>query len=140
MSTKILIGVLALVVAIGGYVFIDKQSHEHTESPALTQTNTENTPIISPAHGMHTVVYTDAGYTPDSITIKAGDMISFENNSKNELMVTFGEHDDHDTAPDKKTHPSVKPGETTMVTFPEAGTFNYHNHHDDEQEGSVVVE
>ena len=139
MSTKIGIGALTIFVLIGGYVYLQKTTV--MVQPAQNK-NPEVVPAIveMPAHKMYTVAYTDAGYTPKEITIKAGDMVVFDNQSKNEMMTAFGEHASHDEYPDKKAHPSVKAGEKTTITFPNAGTFAYHNHHAEENEGSVTVQ
>ena len=139
MSTKICIGALAVVVLIGGYMFLQKSTT--IVQPALVKTPEVVPAVVEvPAHKMYTVTYTDTGYTPKEITIKAGDMVTFDNQSKSEMMTAFGEHASHDEYPDKKAHPSVKVGEKTTISFPNDGTFKYHNHHAEENEGSVVVQ
>lgn len=139
MSNKICIGALAIVVLISGYAYLQKPIT--LVQPALIKMP-EGVPAVveAPAHKMYMVTYTDAGYTPKEITIKAGDMVVFDNQSKSEMMTAFGEHASHDEYPDKKAHLSVETGLQTTITFPNVGTFPYHNHHAEENEGSVVVQ
>jgi plastocyanin len=87
-----------------------------------------------------TVTYTDAGYAPGSVTIKAGTAVKFVNNAGGEMHTAFGEHASHDEYPDLIAHESMSVGQSDSITFPLTGSFEYHNHHNEEHVGTVIVE
>ena len=142
---KRLIGLL-IFVGIAGVAFMVwnksqlQQLPQPITAPKIDTTKAmEKTTQRMPEHSMHTVNYTNKGFEPKELTIKAGDMVTFKDNSSHELMTAFGEHASHDEYPDGEAHPTIGKGESETITFPKTGTFDYHNHHLEEDEGSIIV-
>lgn len=137
---KVIFGVVVLIVLVVGYVFISNKQ----DASALTQQVQDTTQIkpipTEPQVATYSVAYSDSGYAQKELTIKAGDSVTFTNNSTRVLMTAFGEHATHDEYPDKKAHPTLEIGMSDTITFPVAGTFDYHNHHAEDDTGTIVVE
>jgi plastocyanin len=157
MKSIILIVVALLVLGGGGYYYMtnmtasqstpdvemekmdaamEEMDHEMEEEEMTADANY----TVTDAPSVAEFVYTKDGYSPKTVTIKAGETISFINKSEIETQPSFGEHMNHAAYPDKKVHPSLKMGESDKITFPEAGTFEFHNHHNEDHKGTVVVE
>lgn len=118
-------------------------SEQPTTSPE-SQTGVANSPI--------TVTYTSSGFSPSKVTIKAGQIVTFVNQSNNRMWVASDPHPSH-TAYDgtsKTQHCAAgytpapfdecTAGQSYSFTFTKVGTWGYHNHAVDEDTGSVVVE
>ena len=133
--------VVIVVVVFGGYMLMNRDAVEDTNSMQEME-NEMNQAGGSEETAPDVVLYGDAGFAPKTVTIRTGETVEFMNGSKQDLHVSFGEHLDHDAYPDKKTHPNLpKNGAfTDIITFPTAGTYEYHNHHNEEHTGVVVVE
>jgi plastocyanin len=132
MNTKTMwtiIVIIALVIA--GYFAFRGSS---VESPDTTPETTEE-----PTAQTTTVMYTDEGFSPNPVAINVGDTVEFVNNSSSGMWVASAVHPTHEELPGFDQNESVGEGGTYRFTFTEAGTWNYHNHANPEDTGSVVV-
>ena len=64
-----------------------------------------------------TVKITSEGFDPDSATVQAGEAVTFENDDDQDHRVV-ADDDTFNTG-------TLKPGESTVVLFSEAGTVKY---------------
>lgn len=100
-----------------------------------------------------TVHYGTSGFTPKTVTIKAGEKVTFVNDGTSAMWVASAEHPTHTVydGSDRATHCSgsytgatpfdqCQPGSTYTFVFTKAGTFNYHNHSAAQFTGTVVVQ
>ncbi|MBI3558931.1 hypothetical protein HY085_00905 [Candidatus Gottesmanbacteria bacterium] len=90
------------------------------------------TPVIT-----ETVVEkTDAGFSPDSVTIKKGTAVKFVNKSSAPMWVASTPHPIHTDYPgfDQKAN-----GDIYTFTFDKVGSWKYHNHSPFSPGGMVVV-
>ncbi len=97
-----------------------------------------------------TIMLSDKGFTPSSITIKKGDTVTWINNTSGNMWVASAMHPTH-TAYDGTTLQQHCPntaggafdecatGNTFTFTFDKVGTWKYHNHVDPSKYGSVTV-
>lgn len=76
---------------------------------------------------------------PDTLTIKTGEKVVWRNESGENATVDSSEHPTHLDYPPLNLG-SFGDGETLELTFDEAGTYNFHNHFDDSQNGTIIVE
>jgi plastocyanin len=78
-----------------------------------------------------TVEITSAGFDPDSATVQAGEAVTFEN----------GDDQDHRVVADDDTFNTgtLRPGESTVVLFSEAGTVKYADALDATLTGQIEV-
>ena len=100
------------------------------------------------------VTYTNNGFSPKTITIKKGDSVTFINQSSGGMWVASDAHPSHtaysgtsraDHCPDESNTSfdeckSVSAGESWSFTFDKVGSWNYHNHVNPSNIGTVVVE
>lgn len=100
-----------------------------------------------------TVHYGASGFTPKSVTIKAGEKVTFINDGTSPMWVAADEHPTHTEYDntDRATHCSgsytgatpfdqCQAGPTYTFVFTKAGTFEYHNHSAAQFGGTVVVQ
>ncbi|MBI4250681.1 hypothetical protein HY622_03775 [Candidatus Uhrbacteria bacterium] len=91
-----------------------------------------NTPVVKTA----TVEMSDIGFTPASMTISAGTMVTFVNIGTRDMWPASAMHPTHAEYPTKggcigstfDACKGLKPGEAWDFTFNEKGTWKYHDH------------
>ena len=148
MNQKVLLAagaaVLVLVIA-GGLLFANKANN--TKTPSQTSTVQELSPtseVQSPTptdaeQNEATVTLTSTGFSPKTVTIKVGDKVVWNNESGKDATVNSAPHPVHTSYPLLNLG-GFSDGETLELVFEEAGTYNYHNHLNASQTGSVTVE
>jgi plastocyanin len=108
-----------------------------------------NRSVADPA--MHKVIYTGSGFEPPTLTIKAGNIVAFKNESGQDMWVGSDVHPSHmdyagttlrDHCPDDTwtAFDQCEAGETFGFTFKKVGTWKYHNHRHASHTGTIIVE
>ncbi|HBB76536.1 MAG: hypothetical protein A2186_00695 [Candidatus Levybacteria bacterium RIFOXYA1_FULL_41_10] len=149
MNSKVivaLVAVLILVVVGGGFLLISR-SKAPTAVPVVPSTTSESTPTPettqeesqSPTANETEVTLSETGFSPKTITIKAGDKVIWINNSGKMATVNSNPHPIH-TSYKELNLGNFDDGEKLELVFPNAGTYNYHNHLNASQGGTVIVE
>jgi len=97
-----------------------------------------------------TVVYTNSGFNPVSITIRQGQTVTWVNENSRSVWVASAFHPTHTVYPEKKAGDclgsafdacrGVPTGESWSFTFDSAGTWTYHNHLSPFNTAVVIVE
>ncbi len=124
------------------------QDSNQSQNPSDVQVKTE----VQGAN--HEVTYTDSGYLPSELTIKAGDTVTFKNESSLGMWTASAMHPSHtvysgtslqehcpdaaNTSFDECT--SAQPGQSWSFTFSKTGTWEYHNHVKAHDFGKIIVE
>ena len=128
-------------------------------TPAATVVVTA-TPAVSTAPASSpmsaTVKYSAAGFAPATLRIKKDDSVIFRNTSQTTMWPASAMHPTHEAYPGSSIRKcgepdeaagrlfdacrAVKPGSNWMFRFTEVGTWNYHNHLDSSQRGTIRVE
>ncbi len=85
------------------------------------------------------VTYTDNGFAPNAVTVKAGAIVTFVNESSGYMWVASVPHPVHTNLPGFDELTGVAKGGTYEYTFTKAGTWKYHNHVAPVKTGSVIV-
>src|SRR3972149_12236577 len=111
-----------------------KTSGGETGSTGATSEQTETTPVSG-----NLITYTDSGFSPAQVSVKAGDTVTFKNDSATSVQVNSAPHPAHTQFPELNIG-SIAAGESKSVTFTTAGTKKYHNHLNPSQNGTIVVE
>lgn len=168
-NTKIVIAVIVVVVLVlGGYfAFTHKavapvpETMTASTTPEVTASTTENSdatamPVDATAAAHTTLItYTNAGFSPKTVSIKVGDTVRFVNNSSHGMWVASNAHPTHtaydgtsaqqhcsngtDTNGGFDECTAVNPGSVYSFTFPKAGAFEFHNHVQASDTGTVTV-
>ncbi len=147
MNQKLLlvVGAVILVLALGGgFLLLSNNSNQTDNSSAQIQTPTsqptetqESSPAMEQSEETQ-VELTSSGFSPKDITIKKGTKVVWTNNSGSTATVDSNPHPIHTSYPEMNLG-QFGDGETLEFNFPEAGTFNYHNHLNSSQGGTVTV-
>lgn len=163
--------VAALIIILGGgWWLISGQAPAATDTAVDAGTNAAGTMqegSEAPSSGMvggdadvsgmqtaGTVVhYGASGFAQRSVTIKAGEKVTFVNDGTAPMWIASAEHPTHTVydGSDRAAHCSgtysgptpfdqCQPGPTYTFVFAKAGTFEYHNHSAAQFEGTVVVQ
>jgi len=178
MDMKIILMTLVAAVAIGGAgMFIlghPVQTAQTTaEAPESVQEDDRNIGIgmneiataeVTKADSMeasseaagtaHTVEMSPSGFSPDSLTIKAGDTVTFLAVDGSNRWPASAFHPTHTAYPGSSIQKCstdeknmifdscgvVAEGQSWSFTFDEVGEWNYHDHDDSKVFGKIIVE
>ena len=160
---KIIIALIVIIVAIGGWFVLSRPSAAPGEqTPTTTENNqtenaADNTTDIKvevSTNKTHEVMHTDAGFSPANLTVKVGDTVTFKNQSSADMWVASAMHPTHSVyngttlqqhCPDPENNDfdqcqSGGAGTSWSFTFTKAGSFGYHNHVKAGVFGKIIVE
>lgn len=86
------------------------------------------------------VKVTDTGYVPNSITVKVGQTVIWQNETNSAVWIASNPHPAHSDYPEFDEKGSMSKGESFSFTFTKAGTWGYHDHFKPSAKGFVTVE
>ncbi len=125
---KLTIIVVAVLVLIVGAFVITSRSGKKPEPASSVEVSSENT-----------ITYTDNGFEPATVTVKAGTTIRVKNNSSKSLQFSSDDHPTH--TKDKELNKSVlAPGKSETFSVSSVGTNGFHNHLNPDHIGTLIVE
>jgi plastocyanin len=160
MPKNVLIAVAAvIIIAAAGYLaFKPRAAAPPYAAPAGeavppatdSAANASAGPVGASAGTPLVVTLTDDGFSPETLTIKAGQTVTFVNQSNGGMWVTSDPHPTHQgySGTTKSQHcPDTEGvafdectvGDSYTFTFQKVGSWGYHNHVLDEQHGTIVV-
>lgn len=111
----------------------------NTNVPATNQTidlSNTNTTVVGPAAS---VSITSSGFSPASVTVKAGQTVTWTNNDSRTHQPAVDPHPVHSNLPGFDSAPGIAAGQTYSFTFTKAGTWAYHDHLFSFRTGTVIV-
>jgi plastocyanin len=158
---KVIISVVILaIIVIGGYLVYanmnkssDTQQNTQNQTP-VTENSGNQVEVTLGTTTAHEVTYTDAGFSPATLTIKVGDTVTFKNQSSQGMWVGSAMHPSHTAysgttlqqhCPDTANNSfdeckSEANGTSWSFTFNKKGTWGYHNHVKASDFGKIIVE
>lgn len=89
--------------------------------------------------GAGVIVYSDGGFAPASVSVKAGQSVVFKNTSLRAVQVNSNPHPAHKLYPELNIG-VINAGESKSLSFTAVGTKKYHNHLNPSENGSIVVQ
>lgn len=142
-NTTIGLVIVVLVILLGWY-FIQSQKGQ-APAPAPQVTTEEATPATqeaTPAEEVekNVVTITSSGFSPQNITIAAGESVTWVNEDSADHQVQSAVHPTHQLYPPLNSVGLLKSGEKKSLSFPEAGTYKYHDHLNPSFTGSVTAQ
>lgn len=167
MGKKIVVVIIALIVIVGGYLLVTNMSKsvpgQEDNVPTDSQTNNnQEAPVVNvevesdavKTTTTHAVAYTDTGFSPSTLTVKAGDTVIFKNQSSGNMWVGSAMHPTHmvysgtnlqQHCPDADNNDfdqcqNVATGTSWAFTFTKVGSWGYHNHSNSTHFGKITVE
>lgn len=168
-SSYVIVIIVVLLVLAGAIIYFRGSSNQEANEYANQTPNTTGMPTFSPfststpsssasstpstGSGLrvmkeYTVTATDSGYSPSTITIKAGDTVIFKNGSSQPVWTASAVHPTHKAYPTTggcvgstfDACQGIQPGRSWSFKFDIAGSWKYHNHLNPGQTGTVVVQ
>ena len=146
MKKGIIIGVVILVLAGAGvgYALTRKKSTPvtttNTTTPATTTTDSSSTTPTTDNKTTETVItYSDNGFSPASITVKSGSTVTIKNTSSHTMQFDSDPHPAH-TGNQELNEGIIGAGKSGSFVVTRTGTFGYHNHLDDSETGTIIVQ
>lgn len=141
MKKLILLGIIAIAAVI---FFAARQ--EKPKTPPETSGGPPARPsAVTPPPAEQTltapsvITYSDDGYSPSSINIKIGEIITFINQSQDPMWPASDVHPIHSIYPEFDPKKSFGSGEEYRFKFEKAGTWQYHDHLRPAKKGTVTV-
>lgn len=147
MSKRAVTAGLVTLVVIAAVIFAVFAMNKDAAAPASetsdtveTQTTESETEVQSEVGATETatITFTNAGFTPGSLTVKKGATITVKNTSSTEVQFSSDDHPTHrlNTEMNLKT---LQPGESASFTAETVGTHGFHDHIDDSKTGTLIV-
>jgi len=139
MNKFLILGVTGLLVLVAGFFLFTNKANKQVTAPTVTEESP--TPLSSPSAQLEErkVNVTKTGFEPNTLKIKVGTKVVWENKSGDTVAVNSIPHPIHNLYPILNLG-SFEDGSSVRVTFTEAGTYIYHNHLNSAQTGTVIVE
>jgi len=135
--------IVAAILVLGGVFFVLSQKG-NVSQPSITEvapTVLQETPPTSDTtvEESATITETTNGFEPATITIKAGEKVTWMNKTGGDISIDSDPHPIH-TSYAPLNLGAVKDGASTSLTFDKPGIYNYHDHFDSSRRGKVIVE
>lgn len=147
---KTLVAILILVVfVLGGYFLLKgPEAQAPTEETPTSGMPVVNTDTLEMIVTQNVITYSDTGYSPNTLNIKVGDTVTFDNNSALAMWPASAMHPTHAVYPTVggclgstfDACKGIQPGESWSFKFDLAGNWKYHDHLKPGFFGTIVVE
>ena len=128
---KVLIALFVVGIGVAAgwyYISSDRLTKSVMNVPAISVSPSPLvTASIEQPVASDTVTYTDAGFSPKTITVKKGTAVSFTNASAIDMWVVSGVHPTHQLLPGFDQKGAKTKGGVFTYTFTKIGTWQYHN-------------
>lgn len=149
--SAVIIAIVILTIIGGVLFFLGKNKQSDDVLSTQDDTAIDETVDTETSEDIKTVIYTENGFDPETITITQGETVRFVNESDNQMWVASDEHpthtqyagttlSEHCKANTNTGFDQCGDGDTFTFTFDKSGTWNYHNHLFSTDQGSVIVE
>lgn len=147
MNKKTLIGIagvaaIILLAAVAFAVSRPATNNTQTDTAVDQPLNSKETSSPEPSEVVDmpiaSITYTDTGFSPTSISLKVGTVLTVNNESTMDLMFASADHPTH-TINTEINLDTIKPGASDSVTITKAGTWGYHNHDMADHTGQLIV-
>lgn len=133
-------GVIVLVLIVGIWLLTGSKKNAPSPSPASNPSASQETASPSAEVIQMKVTITSSGFMPQTITVKAGESVTWVNGDNVSHQVNSAVHPTHQVYPPLNTVGELKAGESKSLMFPDVGSFKYHDHLNPSLIGTVVVE
>ncbi len=156
MKKAILPIILAVVVVgAGAFWFLSRDSEpENTDQSTTSPSQVDeadnrqaagnnqaetNTDTATPSAAEEVVITVSSnGFSPRTVTVKAGQTIKIVNNTNDTVDFASDDHPTH-TIQSELNVGDIEPGESATFTVESVGTWGYHDHNNDSLLGTIIV-
>lgn len=142
---KVLLVLLIGAAVIGGVLLVTrKPASDSAKTESTTQSGTQGSqdtePPTSSTGSETTVTYNGSSFSPAQVKAKPGTKINFVNQSSSPMWVASDPHPVHTDFSAFDAEKSSTQGQTYSFTFDKPGKYDFHNHLNPGNTGTVVVE
>jgi plastocyanin len=139
-----LIALIVLVVLGGAAALLFANNKDDTTTNTTPSTSTTPAPSntstpTADAEKTAILTYTDSGFSPSTVTVKAGGQVTVKNNSSSAIEVASDPHPVHTENPELNQD-QLAAGESQTFTVTKTGTFGIHNHLDSSKTANITVQ
>jgi plastocyanin len=143
----VIILVIAAIIVVGAFVLTrnSNNSYNSTSTSTTTQPTTNQSSDSSSRNNQNvpssqnTITYDGNNFSPSTLTVKSGSTVTVKNMSSDDLQFDSGPHPTHTSNPELNIG-LIAAGESKTFTVTKTGTFDYHNHLNPSQTGTIIVE
>ncbi len=146
-TQRIVIGIILCIVVVAGVYFVQSPPVTPAKQLAVSVETNPKTPSA-------VITMDDNGYTPNIVTIKAGESVEWVNKSTKDFWPASNIHPTHSLYPDSNIFRCLTPeepnifdaclpiesGKTYSFTFKYVGEWKYHDHLRPNKTGIIRVE
>lgn len=137
MNKKLIVALILVIIVVGGIAayFVSRPA-------AAPQNRDQSHDTSSHTHGEtiegKEVIYTNDGFSPDSLTAKKGTTIRIINKSSGPLEFSSDDHPTHTNHPEFNMT-TIAAGKESTLELKTVGTWGYHNHLKASDTGMITV-
>ena len=147
----IIVVIAVLLVGGGAYALTRKDTPAKTPTTDTTQTTPDTTestdsstpdtttPDTTETETATVITYSNNGFSPASVTVKMGSKITIKNSSSHTVQFNSNDHPTH-TKNSEYNVGAIAAGSSAEITVTKTGTWGYHNHLDDSETGTIIVQ
>lgn len=137
--------VVVLVILGGGWLLLRSRSASTPAAPTVTTPSSTESASPTASEGGEVseeklVKIGSGGFSPQTLTIKAGETVSWQNDDSSSHTVNSAPHPTHADYPPLNSVGLLKPGEKKSLQFPASGIYKYHDHLNPSLTGSITVQ
>lgn len=127
--------------------YVEPSALPYTDPAPPTKTQAE-TPASPPAAPPNTIIYSDAGFSPSSLTVSKGTSVTFRNDSSQRMWPASAKHPTHEVYPEAggcigsafDACAGIDPAGSWSFEFNQVGAWKYHDHLNPSFTGTIVVQ
>ena len=139
-AVVVVVAALLIMAAIGLLIWV--LSHSTPSSTDSTQETTQTSQSTSDNKASTadtaTITFTESGFSPSTLTVKSGTVVTVVNNSSRSVQFSSDDHPTHREDPEINMA-VLAPGEKGTFTATTTGTHSFHDHLDDSKVGTLIV-
>lgn len=122
-----------LIIASGAYLLSNKNNQ--SEDIKVATGTSQNTDDQS---GSPTITFEGSAFSPETLTVKAGDTVTVRNDSSRSIQFESDPHPAH-TDNTELNASIIRAGESKSFVPTRTGTFGYHDHLNPNATGTLIV-
>lgn len=142
----LIIGMSVTILAINNEVKVRPETGENVSSHTSNNHDHSNDSvhdhkIAAPATSEKpdlVILFSDSGFDQSTYEVNAGDTVRVENGSRNAFYFATGDHANH-TIDSPLNVGTIQPGGASSFIAPEPGIYQFHNHKNETQAGTLTV-
>lgn len=155
MNKGVIIGIVVAVLVVAGGVFAltnkDDNKDDTGSTPTTSNTSTDsqsstpsnenssNSTSNTDQNAAATITYTSSGFSPATLTVKSGTVVTVKNNSSDPLQFSSDPHPQH-TDNTELNMSVLAAGKSGTFTVTKMGTWGYHDHLNSSMTGTIDVQ